>query len=74
MCPSEAALWTALITEHRPPLELEVLRCEESAPHTPLSCSMKHTFPWALKASVSGVMHRLWKSWVGWMLRKANTL
>lgn len=29
---------------------------------SPLSCSMKHTLPWALKASVSGVMQSVWKS------------
>lgn len=28
---------------------------------SPLSCSMKHTFPLVLKAKVSGVMHRVWK-------------
>ena len=27
---------------------------------SPLSCSMKHTFPLVLKAKVSGVMHRVW--------------
>lgn len=30
-------------------------------PGSPLSCSMKHTLPLVLKASVSGVMHRVWK-------------
>jgi hypothetical protein len=28
---------------------------------SPLSCSMKQTFPLVLKARVSGVMHRVWK-------------
>lgn len=28
---------------------------------SPLSCSMKHTFPLVLKAKVSGVMHSVWK-------------
>ena len=32
---------------------------------------MKQTFPWALKASVSGVMHKVWKRWEGLMLCSA---
>lgn len=32
-----------------------------AAPGSPLSCSMKHTFPLVLNARVSGVMHRVWK-------------
>lgn len=40
---------------------------------SPLSCSMKQTFPWALKARVSGVMHRVWKRWEGLMLCSAWT-
>lgn len=32
-----------------------------TAPGSPLSCSMKHTFPLVLNARVSGVMHRVWK-------------
>lgn len=35
--------------------------CPVPAAASPLSCSMKHTFPLVLKARVSGVMHRLWK-------------
>lgn len=33
---------------------------------------MKQTFPWALKARVSGVMHRVWKRWEGLMLCRAR--
>lgn len=40
---------------------------------SPLSCSMKQTFPWALKARVSGVIHRVWKRWDGLMLCSATT-
>lgn len=40
---------------------------------SPLSCSMKQTFPWALKAKVSGVIHRVWKRWEGLMLCSART-
>lgn len=39
---------------------------------SPLSCSMKQTFPWALKARVSGVIHRVWKRWEGLMLCRAT--
>lgn len=51
-----------------PPLPLcsPVLHRVSSTPtvlsfSSPLSCSMKHTFPLVLKAKVSGVMHRVWK-------------
>lgn len=40
---------------------------------SPLSCSMKHTFPCALKARVSGVMHSVWNKWEGLMLCSAWT-
>lgn len=33
---------------------------------------MKQTFPWALNASVSGVMHKVWKRWEGLMLCRAR--
>ncbi len=44
-----------------------------AAADSPLSCSMKHTLPWALKASVSGVTQRVWKSGERPMLWRERT-
>ncbi len=44
-----------------------------AASDSPLSSSMKHTLPWALKASVSGVTQRVWKSGERPMLWREQT-
>lgn len=43
------------------------------ADDSPLSWSMKHTLPWALKASVSGVTQSVWKSGERAMLCREHT-
>lgn len=53
--------------------EKTLLEKETETENSPLRCSMKQTLPWALKARVSGVIQRVWKSGEWAMLRKERT-